>query len=256
MLNNLEIQNRNKIKNIFIIPSYRENNALPIQLDKLVEHLSENDLIIIADDSEVDLRSEIVKKCEESLLTSKANLIFSFSENRSGRGFAVRRSMVYAIENYPNLVSIIESDADGSHRAQDIIAIRDLETDFDLVIGSRYLPESKIIGWSTTRKFLSKFLNFAIPKILKLPISDVTNGLRKYSLAAVKIILSQPPLNSGFIYLSEQALLVKIHNLEITEFPIIFVDRTHGKSTVRLRELMRSIIGVFRLAKLNRMNQN
>lgn len=248
-------ESNSHIKNVFIIPSYRELVALPTQLECLADYLTVDDIIIVADDSGVEFRSEIVRKCQNSLVASKAKVAFSFSDKKSGRGLAVRRSMSFAVENFPNIISIIESDADGSHRVQDILAVRELKSNSDLIVGSRYLSTSEIFGWSLSRKLLSRGLNMIIPKILNLPMTDVTNGLRRYSPTAVKTLLSVPPLNSGFIYLSEQALIIKNNNLSIQEIPITFLDRTHGKSTVTWLDLLNSLRGIFRLLQLKKQFQ-
>jgi dolichol-phosphate mannosyltransferase len=89
-----------------------------------------------------------------------------------------------------------------------------------------------------------------------VPVSDITNGLRRYSKAAIEKILQTKQENSGFIYLSEQALIVKNSNLLITEIPIIFVDRTLGTSTVTWREISNSLIGVTKILLSNLVRKN
>jgi dolichol-phosphate mannosyltransferase len=147
-------------------------------------------------------------------------------------------------EKFPHLVHFIECDADGSHRVVDIIKVRDLESHGDLLIGSRYLPESKIVGWPMTRRVFSYLLNISIPCLMKVRVSDVTNGLRRYSITAVDAILAKEPINKGFIYLSEQALILRNQGYVLDEVPIIFVDRTLGKSTVTWREIVASLKGI------------
>ena len=66
-------ESNSHIKNVFIIPSYRELVALPTQLECLADYLTVDDIIIVADDSGVEFRSEIVRKCQNSLVASKAN---------------------------------------------------------------------------------------------------------------------------------------------------------------------------------------
>jgi dolichol-phosphate mannosyltransferase len=84
-----------------------------------------------------------------------------------------------------------------------------------------------------------------------VPVSDITNGLRRYSSVAIDRILATKQENSGFIYLSEQAIIVKNANLTIAEIPIVFVDRTLGKSTVTWREISSSLLGVAKLFASN-----
>ena len=86
-----------------------------------------------------------------------------------------------------------------------------------------------------------------IPRMLNLEITDVTNGLRRYSINAVSTILKHPQYNTGFIYLTEQILHINNSCLSIKEIPIIFKNRTLGKSSVTLSEVFASIIGLVKL---------
>jgi dolichol-phosphate mannosyltransferase len=155
--------------------------------------------------------------------------------------------MKMALELYPRVKFIIECDADGSHRVEDILKLMQSENTADLIIGSRYLDESQIIGWPVSRRIFSFCLNILIPKLVHVPVQDITNGLRRYTTDTTRKILENPQRNLGFIYLSEQAIIVERSGLSISEIPITFIDRTLGKSTVTWREIYGSIVGITQL---------
>ena len=236
-----------EVRCVIAIPTYNETIALPALILELAPLLSSTDAILILDDSSPMAFQETVKLVEAAFLGSSGKLLFSNFNGKSGRGAAVRRGMVLVRAKFTSLTYFIECDADGSHRAPDILKIKDLQSQSDLIIGSRYLKESKIEGWPITRRIFSRLLNLLIPRLLKLPIKDVTNGLRRYSMSAVDAILAQAPLNNGFTYLSEQAFIVRNNGLSLTEAPITFIDRTLGKSTVTWREIVASMNGITRL---------
>jgi dolichol-phosphate mannosyltransferase len=169
------------------------------------------------------------------------------SDKKLGRGSAVRRGMQYCRKHFSNLQYFIECDADGSHQVLDIVKLRDNQSKVDLIIGSRYLPQSQIIGWSIQRRVFSRLLNFTIPQVLRIPVRDITNGLRRYSPQSIDYILKVKQLNTGFTYLSEQILIVHTKGLSILELPIIFIDRVSGKSTVTYKEIFNSIKGILLL---------
>jgi hypothetical protein len=104
----------------------------------------------------------------------------------------------------------------------------------------------------SSAKTLSKLLNSLIPIALELKSTDVTNGLRRYSRMATQIILSHSQKNTGFIFLSEQALLLANNGINPKEEPITFVNRIHGESSVGITEIVDSIKGVFTLYSDNR----
>lgn len=237
-----------------VIPSFNEFLALPRLLEQLSSDLNETDVVIICDDTEASKKNLIIEASREALKNSNASLVFSMAARKSGRGGAVRRGMELAIKEYPDLEIIIECDADGSHRPIDIMKLKKYSRHTDLLIGSRYLPESRIVGWPISRRLFSWILNVIIPRVLKIPLTDITNGLRRYSLSAVNAILLAPAQNAGFIYLSEQAILISRSNLVIEEIPTVFINRTEGKSTVGWKEIIGSLLGVFKL--LVKQNRN
>ena len=240
-----------KITRAIVIPSYGEDLALPALLSTLAGDFGEDNAIIVADDSQPAIRARLVQGCEIAMKDSLGTLMFSFAEDKSGRGAAVRRGMKLAREEFPNLVFIMECDADGSHQPQDILRVRDSAISCDLLVGSRYLIGSQIVGWPIKRRIFSKILNVLIPFLLHLHVKDVTNGLRRYSIRAVNLILNSEANNSGFIYLSEQALLISKSGFKINEIPIVFIDRELGSSTVTWREIISSILGIIKLVSSN-----
>lgn len=117
----------------------------------------------------------------------------------------------------------------------------------DLVIGSRYLNKSRITKWPLKRLILSKIINFFINKWLGLKLSDYTNGFRLYNRKAVEFLTKVPLKEKGFIALSEIAYRLKKNNFKISEVPIVFTDRTYGKSSAGLKEFVASLIGIVRI---------
>jgi dolichol-phosphate mannosyltransferase len=176
--------------------------------------------------------------------TNELEITFSVAEEKGGRGAAVKRGVVHVLENYPELNFILEADSDGSHRPIDIQSLLDYDATAPFVIGSRYLPTSKIIGWPLSRKLFSKILNQTIPRLMGLHTTDITNGLRRYSADAARIFAHYPLRNSGFIYLTEQALILHAAGFESDEIPTTFINRTVGNSTVTYREVFGSLKGI------------
>lgn len=235
------------VSSVIIIPSYNEILALPELLRELKLGLSHKDSVIVMDDSPKVISLEVESNCREAIRDSKFDFRFYNSELKSGRGAAVRRGMSIALAEFPNVTSILECDADGSHQPEDILKIKNSSSKADLIVGSRYLKSSKIVGWPVSRRIFSWTLNKIIPRLARVNLKDITNGLRRYSKVAVEEILSEVQVNSGFIYLSEQAIVVSRAKMVLSEEPITFVDRTLGSSTVTWREVLSSLLGISKL---------
>jgi dolichol-phosphate mannosyltransferase len=234
-------------KNGLVIASYKEIDALPILLKELTLFLDDSDVVIIADDSPPEMRKMLELSCEMILGNSSTDYLFSYGESKGGRGLAIRRGMLLALSKYPEIEYLFEMDADSSHQPEDIKLIRGLKTDADLVVGSRYIAGSKIIGWPLTRKVFSKFLNLLIPKLFGLKLKDVTNGLRRYKTSTARLFLERSPQNSGFIYLTEQAVVLNSNGCSFKEVSTTFINRTAGKSTVTYKEVISSLRGIITL---------
>lgn len=238
----------NKVNNVLIFPTYREFESLRTLLSSVAPHLQDFDAVIICDDTGQEYQEKIKTDTLKIFEKTSCRVIFSFSNSKAGRGAAVHRGMKIAIESFPNLEYLLEADSDGSHRPQDIVQIlRSGKADFK--IGSRYLKESEILGWPKSRRIFSYLLNKLIPRLLKLNCSDATNGLRRYSVACAKELLRVGIKNAGFIYLSEQAVILRKAGFSIEEIPIKFVNRTHGQSSVGFREIRNSIFGIISIIR-------
>lgn len=231
------------VTNVLIFPTYREFESLKTLLNDIVPQLGSTDAVIICDDTGAEFETKITNAVSKIFEESNCKVFFSFSNSKGGRGAAVFRGMKIATLTFPNLKYLLESDSDGSHRPQDILSVLRSE-DSEFNIGSRYLPESKIVGWPFSRRLFSSLLNKTIPRILKIDCTDATNGLRRYSIACVKELLEKGIENSGFIYLSEQAVILSNAGFKISETPITFVNRTHGESSVGVREIRNSVLGI------------
>lgn len=236
-----------------VIPAYLESDALPILIAELVQKMSDRDVIVVVDDSPTEIADETATRCRAAAGDRSSQVHIHTSGQRTGRGGAVRRGFKLAFEKWASVRWFVECDADGSHRAADIIQALEHSLPVDLLIGSRYLPQSEIIGWSISRRLQSRLLNFAIPRILGLNIHDVTNGLRRYSRAAVSELLEQAPVSSTFIYLTEQAYIVHRAGFSMSEIPITFEERRAGTSSVTWRELKASLQGLLRITRLRKI---
>ena len=105
-----------------------------------------------------------------------------------------------------------------------------------MLISSRYLKKSKIINWPPQRKLLSFLANNLARSILKVPISDYTNGFRIYSNKAAKHVTTNcGEVGDGFIILSEILVQLYYNNFKVKEVESTFVNRTRAVSYTHLR---------------------
>lgn len=228
------------MKNIaIIIPTLNEQDNI-LQLIKRIKYLIPKACIYIIDDS---------KGFETSFLIKNSKINYFHRTKKLGRGSAVIFGMKKAILN-KDLEIFIEMDADFSHDPNELIKniIFFKKKKLDLLISSRYLKDSKIINWPLSRKVFSILSNFLAKKILGVPVSDYTNGFRIYSKKSIyKIIKDCGKLGDGFIILSEVLLKIYKCNYKISETSCIFRNRLRGESSVNLKLIFSSLVGLLKL---------
>ena len=231
-----------------VIPTFNESESMHDLCENLEQLKFEFPAlhIIFVDDSPNGLTSFAINTQLEQRSAIKDHCTLIQRNSKLGRGSAVRDGFL-SVSNDESFLYFLECDADGSH---DLQGIRDVITtlrDNEFVIGSRYLPQSQIVGWPFTRRLFSKIINLTLRFLFGLRTHDFTNGLRGYSRRSVTEILASNQMNTGFIYLTEQILLLNRVGINPIEIPITFIDRKKGESSVTYRELLDSAIGVFSL---------
>ena len=225
-----------------IIPTYNELENIEKLILEIKKKVPESKIFII-DDSKTQEIGELIK-------SKNIKVSYFHRENESGRGSAVIYGLNKAIKENKYQI-FIEMDADFSHDPNELIRNINFFIDkkLDLLIASRYLPESKIINWSLSRRVLSKMSNFLARNLLKIPLKDFTNGFRIYSYRSVeKIILSCGNIGDGFILLSEIIVVIKNNYMKIDEIKTNFVNRERGVSSVNFKLIIASLYGIIKLA--------
>ena len=108
-----------------------------------------------------------------------------------------------------------------------------------------------------SRRIFSKLSNILAKSILKINVTDYTNGFRIYSKEATKLIVKKcGKIGDGFIVLSEILLILNINKFKINEVSSIFVNRIRGESSVNLKLIIQSFIGLIKLFFIKKNYKN
>ena len=225
-----------------IIPTFNEKENIH-RLIKNIKKVVPKAFIVIVDDSLDDEIGKIVKK------NKYLNVNYYHRKNAKGRGSAVLFGLRKNFSKDKKRI-FIEMDADFSHRPVELKKNIELfkKKNYDLLISSRYLKKSKIVNWPISRKIFSRLSNILAQLVLRVNVSDYTNGFRIYSSNAVNIILKKcGKIGDGFIILSEFLLALNINKLRIGETNTIFVNRIRGESSVNFMLIFNSFVGLIKL---------
>ena len=235
-----------------IIPTYNEEDNISKLLKTITKKLP-NCKITIVDDSKNNNIQFVLKK---EKLTK--NIMYIHRKNSRGRGSAVLFGFKKRLKKDTKQI-FVEMDADFSHNPSELKKNIKLfkNQKSDLLISSRYLPKSKIFHWSLSRRIFSKLSNILARIILNIKVSDYTNGFRIYSKNATKLIVKKcGKIGDGFIVLSEILLILNINRFKINEVSSIFINRVRGESSVNLKLIIQSFMGLIKLFFIKRNYKN
>jgi dolichol-phosphate mannosyltransferase len=137
-------------------------------------------------------------------------------------------------------------DADLSHDPRLIPSLIE-ECDRDtVVIGSRYIEGGEIHGWSLYRKTVSCCANLLARTFANIPAKDSTSGYRCYSADLVQTIISSLESSGYDIQIEILAKAARL-GFEIKETPIIFQNRTAGKSKLKSDQMWKFVKRIYKL---------
>lgn len=208
-------------KTLVIMPTYNEALNIVNSIEQLFKH---NDVdLLIVDDNSPDGTALIAKGQSQK----HAGRIFVLErEHKQGLGPAYLAGFAWAFEN--KYRRVVEMDADGSHRAEDLPRL--LEANADLVIGSRWVSGGAVANWPGYRKAISKFGNFYARLMLGTKINDMTAGFRVYDTELLKKIRLDSVASQGYSFQVEMTWRSLKAGASVVEVPITFVERVQGVS--------------------------
>ena len=121
---------KNKI--LFVIPAYNEAENIEKVLKEIKKDVDYADILVVNDCSK-DNTAEIVKKNGVKCIDNVFNMRYAM---------AVQTGIKYAYQN--NYDYVIQFDADGQHIAKEAERLykKSIETNSDIIIGSRYLEDT------------------------------------------------------------------------------------------------------------------
>jgi dolichol-phosphate mannosyltransferase len=125
---------------------------------------------------------------------------------------------------------IVEMDADGSHRAQDLPLLLAAAVDNELVIGSRYVRGGKTQNWPFHRQLLSRGGNLYARLMLGGKLNDMTAGFRVFGTSFLKSLDLSTINARGYSFQIEMAYKTLQAGVRTAEVPITFVEREIGDS--------------------------
>ena len=220
-----------------VIPTLNEEGNIEKTLNKILKISNKIDLnIVVVDDNSKDNTLKLVE-----LFKKKLDIKIIRNDKNLGLGYALMEG--YLISNNPFVMFL---DADLSVDESDILNLFYSKKQNGIVIGSRYLNNSKIYGANKKKVFISYLLNIIISKFFKLGVIDVSHSFRIISKNIE--IVSKNYSHPGFFW--EMTINAKRKKFTLEEIPITFRERTFGtsknKSFLMLLSIIKSLVNLIK----------
>ena len=206
------------MKKLVIIPAYNESGNIDKTINDIKQNAPDFDYVIINDCS-TDKTLEVLRKKGYNYLNLPINL---------GIGGAVQTGYRYAY--YHGYDMAVQFDGDGQHNAAylDEMAEVLVETDSDMVIGSRFI-EKEGFQSSGLRRVGIGFFTKLIKMLTKKVITDPTSGMRIVNRRLLEVFTNDYPKDYPE---PESTVTALSKGYKITEIPVKMNEREEGASSI------------------------
>jgi dolichol-phosphate mannosyltransferase len=215
-----------------VIPTYQEADNIGRLLATIRRHCPDLE-VIICDDNSPDGTGKLAEAAAEEL----GGIEVLHRPGKMGLGAAYRHGFRHALDR--GFEVIAQMDADFSHDPEVLPRLlAAVEQGADVAVGSRYVPGGSVPNWTWSRRKLSQWGNAYARTLLDLSLRDATTAFRVYRAEVLERIDIDGTTANGYLFQIETAFRLSVHDLDIVELPITFVDRVEGESKMAVVQTM------------------
>jgi dolichol-phosphate mannosyltransferase len=235
-LGSRQIKELKRVRYLVVTPTYNEAEAI-LETVSLVLALKPELNVLVVDDSSPDGTGAIVSEA----FASESRVQLLVRKQKQGLGLAYLEGFQWAFSKGFDVV--VEMDADGSHRTQDLALLLEASKTADLVIGSRWISGGEVENWPLIRKLISRIGNRYAKTMLGTKIWDMTSGFRVYRAEFLQKLVTESVSSHGYSFQVELAYRASKAG-SVVEVPITFVERVNGKSKMTLAIVLEALTKV------------
>jgi dolichol-phosphate mannosyltransferase len=185
--------------------------------------------ILVVDDNSPDGTGAIA----DSLAAELQSVEVLHRPSKGGLGQAYLAGFTRALAGGAQLV--IEMDADFSHDPRHLPELIAAAGEADLVLGSRYVAGGGVRNWGLVRRLISRGGGTYARVILGVSVRDLTGGFKCIRREVLEAIDLPSVRAEGYVFQIEVTYRAVLAGFTVREVPIVFSDRTAGKSKMSSR---------------------
>lgn len=218
------------MKTSLIIPFKNEVQYARKTMSIVYDYLSKHNIhfeLIAVDDSD-DGTWEIL--CSFSQLRKNVKVVKGGTP--LGYGTALQKGFSIATGDV-----LIPFNGDLSDSLDNVLTyIRLIEKEgYDMVFGSRFLNNSKVIGATLSKALVSKWGNYFLQRLYQADCNDITNSFKAYKKTVLEDI---NPTAQGYNIGMEIALKGILQRYTYTTIPITWSEREYGRSKMSILKVI------------------
>lgn len=212
-----------ELKPLICIPTYNERENLPNILPAIFAQVPEVHVLVI-DDQSPDGTGQIA----DALAAEDPRIHVLHRTKKEGLGPAYIAGFRWALER--DYDTILEMDADFSHKPEYLPEMIAQTRSYDVVVGSRYIAGGGTSDWGLGRRLISRGGGLYSRTILGIDVQDLTAGFIAWRREVLEKIDLDGVEASGYVFQIEMKYRAFKSGYRILEIPIVFPDRTVGDS--------------------------
>lgn len=210
-------------RTLVVIPTYDERLTLPTTMAGLRAAVPDVDVLVV-DDNSPDGTGAVADR----LAADDPQVNVLHRPGKQGLGVAYLAGFDWGLARGYDV--LVEMDADGSHRAQDLPMLLAALDRADCVIGSRWVPGGRVVNWPRSREALSRGGNAYTRAMLGMPVRDATAGFRAYRAEVLRGVDLASVDSQGYCFQVDLTRRALAAGFRVVEVPITFVEREQGVS--------------------------
>ena len=233
-------------KTLVIIPTYNEIENIESLIHQVFQIKIDLNILVVDDNSPDGTGDKV-----QNLINKYSKKLFLLRrKQKEGLGAAYVEGFLWAIKcNYD---FIFEMDADFSHNPSELLPMLELlNSNVDVVVGSRYIKGFNVVNWPLTRIMISYLASLYVRLITLMPVKDPTAGFVGYKRNVLISINLEQIKFVGYAFQIEMKYKSWLNGFTIQEYPIVFINRKYGKSKMDKSIIWEALKGVIYL-RLNK----
>ena len=221
---------------------------IPTYIERLRRAVPDAD-VLIADDNSPDGTGLLA----DELAAHDSHIHVLHRAGKEGLGKAYLAGFAWGLER--DYEVLVEMDADGSHRPEELPRLLAQMPHADVVLGSRWVPGGSVVNWPASRRLLSQGGSLYTRMALGIPTRDATGGYRAYRASALASLDLATVESNGYCFQIDLLWRSLQRGLVVREVPITFVEREAGTSKMSNRIVREALLNVTRWGASHRWAQ-